>query len=173
MAAIVPVKDQQTITADGRSTQPLIDGVVIRRQAPAEDERGEICEIFQPSWSVQPLVYVYQATIRPHKIKGWIVHYKQDDRIFLSAGAVRIALFDARADSPTHERLNVFTITERNRALVSIPRGVYHALQNIGETEAVFVNMPTEPYNYADPDKHRLPLKNDLIPFSFEDRPGW
>lgn len=50
---------------------------------------------------------------------------------------------------------------------------MYHAIQNIGRDEAFFVNMPTEPYNHEDPDKYRLPLKNDLIPFAFEDDAGW
>jgi len=76
-------------------------------------------------------------------------------------------------DSPTYRLLNVLTISERHRALIVIPRGVYHAIQNIGERTATFINMPTAPYNHADPDKYRLPLKNDLIPFAFEDPPGW
>ena len=46
-------------------------------------------------------------------------------------------------------------------------------MKNIGQTEAVFINLPTRAYNHEDPDKYRLPLKNDLIPFSFDDAPGW
>jgi dTDP-4-dehydrorhamnose 3,5-epimerase len=69
--------------------------------------------------------------------------------------------------------LNLFTVSERSRALVVIPRGVYHALQNVGETEAMFVNMPTAAYDHANPDKCRLPIRNDLIPLAFEDLPGW
>ncbi len=106
-------------------------------------------------------------------MKGWIVHRKQDDRLFLSRGAVRFGLYDDRPDSPTRGLLSLFTISERNRARIVIPRGVYHALQNVGEGEAVFLNMPTEPYDHADPDKYRLPLKNDLIPFAFDDAAGW
>jgi dTDP-4-dehydrorhamnose 3,5-epimerase len=34
-------------------------------------------------------------------------------------------------------------------------------------------NLPTWPYDHADPDKYRLPIKNDLIPFDFDDGPGW
>lgn len=175
MFAHDPSKDKQTVTASGESIQPPLAGVIVRRQAPVEDERGEICEVYNPAWGVMeaPLVYVYQVAIRPGKIKGWVVHQKQDDRLFVIRGAIRFALYDQRADSPTCGQLNVFTFSERNRALVVIPRGVYHALQNVGDTEAVFVNMPTEPYHHEDPDKYRLPLKNDLIPFSFEDDPGW
>jgi dTDP-4-dehydrorhamnose 3,5-epimerase len=64
--------------------------------------------------------------------------------------------------------LNVFTLSERNRKLLVIPHGVFHAARNIGETEAVFVNMPNRAYDHADPDKYRLPLKNDYIPFDFD-----
>jgi dTDP-4-dehydrorhamnose 3,5-epimerase len=34
------------------------------------------------------------------------------------------------------------------------------------------MNLPTRPYNHEDPDKYRLPLKNDYIPFSFDDEPA-
>ena len=175
MSEITPIKDKQTVTSDWQSVRPQITGVVIKRLPPIEDERGEICEVYRPSWGIHeaPLVYVYQITIRPGKVKVWGVHQKKDDRIFLSRGVLRLALFDNRSESPTFKLLNVFTISERNRALIVIPLGVYHAIQNIGKTEAVFISMPTEAYNHEDPDKYRLPLKNDLIPFSFESELGW
>lgn len=175
MSEIVPKKDLQTVTADGQAVGRTIAGVVVKRLPPVEDERGEICEIYRPSWGIHPdpLVYIYQVTIRPGKIKGWVEHKKQDDRIFISRGTLRIALYDNRPASETYQLLNVFTFSERNRALIIFPRGVFHAIQNIGDTEAVFINMPTAPYDHADPDKHRLPIKNDLIPFAFEDSPGW
>jgi dTDP-4-dehydrorhamnose 3,5-epimerase len=164
------VKDRQSVTAEGQSTGQLIEGVSVTRLSPREDERGEVCEIYNPAWGVHPapLVYVYQATLRRGQIRGWVVHREQDDRLFINFGSVRIALYDDR-DSPTYRLLNVFTVTERNRALVVIPSFVFHALQNVGETEAAFVNMPTKPYDHVNPDKYRLPLKNDLIPFSFDD----
>jgi dTDP-4-dehydrorhamnose 3,5-epimerase len=54
-----------------------------------------------------------------------------------------------------------------------IPPGVYHAVQNVGEHDAIFVNMPSAPYNHADPDKYRLPIGNDYIPYQFNAKPGW
>jgi dTDP-4-dehydrorhamnose 3,5-epimerase len=170
-----PKRDKQTVTPEGLSTGSLIAGVIIRYAIAQPDERGELCEIYNPAWGVTdaPLVYVYQSTIRPGKVKGWVIHYEQDDRLFFSSGAVRMGLYDAREASPTYKKLSVFTITERNRALVVIPRGVFHGIQNVGSTEAVFVNMPSRPFDHANPDKYRLPLSNDLIPFAFEDTPGW
>jgi dTDP-4-dehydrorhamnose 3,5-epimerase len=175
MSGSGPRKDRQTVTADWKSVLPRIDGVVIKRVPPVEDERGEICEVYRPSWGINPdpLVYVYAITIRPGKIKGWVQHKLQEDRIFLLRGAIRIVLFDDRPPSPTYKQLDQFVLSERNRGLAVFPRGVYHAIQNIGETEALFVNMPTTAYDHANPDKYRLPIKNDLIPFAFEDPPGW
>jgi dTDP-4-dehydrorhamnose 3,5-epimerase len=175
MSRTEPRKDQPTVTSEWKSLARRIDGLVIKHVPPVEDERGEICEMFRPSWGVSPdpLVYVYAITIRPGKIKGWVQHRLQEDRLFLLRGVIRFVLYDDRPSSPTHKQLDAFTLSERNRGLVIIPRGVYHALQNIGDREVMFVNMPTMPYDHANPDKYRLPIKNDLIPFAFEDALGW
>ena len=97
----------------------------------------------------------------------------QDDRLFISQGTLRIVLYDNRSDSPTYKLLNEIFLSEHNRSLIMIPRGVYHAIQNVGDVDALFINLPTRPYDHADPDKYRVPLDTDQIPFSFEDRPGW
>jgi dTDP-4-dehydrorhamnose 3,5-epimerase len=169
-----PKKDIQTVTPEGKPTKPLIDGVRVRYAITHPDDRGSLCEIFNPIWGIheEPLVYVYTATIRPNKIKGWVVHRKQDDRLFVSHGTLRFVLFDDRADSPTHKAVNEIYIGEQNRALIIIPRGVYHALHNVGLTDAVFINMPTRAYDHADPDKYRLPINNDLIPYRFREGSG-
>ena len=170
-----PVKDRQTATPEGGLVRPLIDGVVVRPAQTIVDRRGEIVEVYRPSWGLHPdpLVFVYQVLIRPGAIKGWVVHEQQDDRLFMSTGVLRWALYDARADSPTQGLVNDFVFSDRNRGLLVIPRGVYHAVRNIGAVDALFVNMPTRPYDHADPDKFRIPVKNDVIPFSFDDGPGW
>jgi dTDP-4-dehydrorhamnose 3,5-epimerase len=72
-------------------------------------------------------------------------------------------------DSPTHQLLNQFTFSDRNRALFIIPGGVYYAVQNVGESVASFVNLRTRPYDHTDPDKYRWPPKNGLTPFDFDD----
>jgi dTDP-4-dehydrorhamnose 3,5-epimerase len=101
-----------------------------------------------------------------------VLHKLQDDRLFFVSGVVRVALFDDRPDSPTYRMLNVFVMSDRNRGLAIIPKGVFHALKNIGTENACFINLPTRPYNHVDPDKYRLPVKNQLIPFAFEDGSG-
>jgi dTDP-4-dehydrorhamnose 3,5-epimerase len=172
---LVPRKDAATVTPEGTPLTPLIDGVIVRYQRPIEDRRGEICEVYRPSWGVHadPLVYVYEVRIRPGAVKGWVVHEHQEDRLFFVTGVLRWALYDDRPGSPTRGQVDDLVFSDRAAALLVIPRGVYHAVRNIGTTDAIFINMPTQPYEHEAPDKARLPLKTPLIPFDFDDGPGW
>jgi len=172
---VLPRKDPATITPDGKLLKPMIDGVVVRYQQPVEDRRGEVLEVYRPSWGVHedPLVYVYQIRLRPGAIKGWVIHEHQDDRLFFVTGVLRWGLYDDRPGSPTRGLVNDLVFSERAAALLVIPRGVYHAVRNIGTTDAIFINMPTRAYEHGTPDKLRLPLKTPLIPFDFDDGPGW
>ena len=169
-----PRQDVATVTPDGAPLTPRIDGVVLRYQRPIEDRRGEVLEVYRPSWGIHddPLVYVYQVRIRPGAIKGWVSHKSQADRLFTIAGALRWALYDDRPESPTHGLVNDLVLSDRAPALLIIPRGVWHAVQNIGTADAIFLNMPTQPYNHEAPDKVRLPLRTARIPFDFDDGSG-
>jgi dTDP-4-dehydrorhamnose 3,5-epimerase len=170
-----PVQDKATVTPAGESLAPLIDGVVIRSAVTQVDERGRLCEIYHPEWGVHeaPLTYVYQFTIRPGKIKGWHVHHLHADRIFLSQGTVKVVLYDDRAESPTHGIINEIYRHDTHRTVMVIPAFVFHAHQNVGDRDALFVSMPTRLYNHASPDVYRLPIENDYIPYRFDQRLGW
>ncbi len=170
-----PRKDAQTVTPDGEPIAPMIEGVKLRYAITHPDERGSVTEVFDPRWGFTdaPLVYLYEFTIRPGIVKGWIKHALQTDRIFLQRGSVRVVLYDDRPDSLTYQMLNQFTLTEQNRGVICFPPEVYHALENVGMTDVVCINMPTHAYNHENPDKYRLPLENDLIPFKFGGRMGW
>src|SRR5215216_4510222 len=96
-------KDQSTVTKDGDVRQKWIDGVQVRYAVTHVDERGTLTEIYNPAWGLieEPVVYVYQASIQPGKIKGWVQHYLQTERLFVSRGLLRFVLYDDREDSPT------------------------------------------------------------------------
>jgi dTDP-4-dehydrorhamnose 3,5-epimerase len=173
-AAAASRKDLQTVTPQSEPIVKRISGVVIDHRPLHEDERGELQEIYNPAWGLlpDPLVYAYFVSVRLGQVRGWVVHRLQDDRLFIIRGTFRVALFDDRSESPTYGMLNVFVMSDRNRGLLIIPKGVFHALKNIGNDDAHFMNLPTRPYDHKDPDKYRLPLKNDFIPFSFDDGPA-
>ena len=169
MGSESPIKDRQTVTPDWDCVQQPIDGVAFKWIRPVIDERGEICEVYRPAWglSPDPMVFCYQVVVRPGVVKGWVCHERQHDRIFTSLGFLQWVLCDLREGSPTHGVINEFNLSERNRACFVIPCGVWHAVRNIGSTDALFINSPTRAYDHADPDKLRLPLDDARIPYRF------
>lgn len=170
-----PTKDVQTVTPDGRPVVPLPEGMTFKELPTHLDERGSICELFDPrwSWNEAPFAYAYLFTIRPGKIKGWGMHRRHEDRYALLYGEMLVVLYDARPDSPTFGLVSKIVLSEHNRRLMNIPAGIWHANQNLGQKDVVVVNFPTIPYDHHDPDKYRLPLDTDQIPYSFEPTLGW
>jgi hypothetical protein len=71
-ATVTPRKDEPTVTPDGEPLEPRIEGLVVRWARGIEDKRGEIVEIYRPSWGLHPdpLAYVYQSSLHPGAIKG-------------------------------------------------------------------------------------------------------
>ncbi|BCW88097.1 hypothetical protein sos41_12350 [Alphaproteobacteria bacterium SO-S41] len=167
--------DSSTVTTEGERKIGLIDGVQLRRAVVHPDERGEVTEIFDPAWGIQPepCIYIYQTMIRRGRIKGWVYHELQTDRFAITTGHLKIVLFDPRSGSPTRGAVNEIFLTERNRGLLTIPPFVIHAVQNIGDGDAVWINMPTVAYNHERPDKFRVALGSPDIPYSFDRGAGW
>jgi dTDP-4-dehydrorhamnose 3,5-epimerase len=162
------VKDRQTVTPSGVRIASVIDGVEFRAGQMQVDERGTLVEILSLGEnSVDlPIVHVYMVSIRPGQVKGWVVHRKQDDRLFFLSGSSKVALYDGRVGSPTEGLVDVRFLGTDNRGLLVVPAGVYHALRNVGSDDVLFANLPTRAYDHADPDKFRLPAANDVIPYA-------
>jgi len=170
-----PVRDTQTVTPQGERVQPLPAGVRLRESRTHTDRRGTVVELFDPrwGWTEDPLVYSYCFTIRPGMIKGWGLHERHEDRYFILFGEMEAVLYDERHDSPTRGLVATVVLSEHRRCLMNIPAGVWHASRNIGTRDVVVVNFPTKPYDHANPDKYRLPLNDERIPYRFDDPRGW
>jgi dTDP-4-dehydrorhamnose 3,5-epimerase len=61
--------------------------------------------------------------------------------------------------------INELFLGSANRGLLRVPAGVFHAVVNVGASELRFVNLPTRPYRHEQPDKARLPVDTDAIPY--------
>ncbi len=167
-------KEQASVTTTGERLQQLIDGVVLRRAVIQEYEHGITSEIFSDAWNLDdaPVRHVSQSMVRAGHVKGWVFHKLTVDRLTAVCGSFKFVLWDARPQSPTYGMVNEIFLSERNRGLLIVPTHVVHAVQNIGQTDAIFVNLPTRPYNHADPDKYRL---NDpsVVPYRFDQGMVW
>ncbi len=137
------------------------------------DERGRLMEILRMDDPLfQKFGQVYLTTTYPGVVKAWHYHEEQTDNVAAVRGMVKLVLYDERKDSPTRGEVNEFFIGEHNPTLVQIPKGVYHGWKCISESEAIIINIPTELYDYKQPDENRIdPHEND-IPYDWSRRDG-
>lgn len=170
-----PMQDVKTVEPSGESVQKLPYGVSFHDVVTHVDGRGSVVELYDPRWGwhKDPLVFAYSFMIRPGMVKGWAVHKKHDDRYFMLIGEMKVVLYDDRPESPTYRLVSEIFLSDYRRRLMNIPAGVWHADQNIGSADLVVVNFPTIQYDHDSPDKYRLPLDNDYIPYKFEGSHGW
>ena len=87
-------------------------------------------------------------------------------------GMMKIVLYDSRDNSPTKGEVNEFFAGVHNPILLHIPVFVYHGFKCIGEEEAIVVNVPTERYNYDNPDEYRIDPHSVEIPYDWELKEG-
>jgi dTDP-4-dehydrorhamnose 3,5-epimerase len=147
-----------------------INGVRIERISGHHDHRGALIPFLNfenPFWT-DPVVHGYLFTIRPGRIKGWGMHKRQADRYFVVSGDLRVVLYDGREESPDQGNFCEFYFTGTHNGLVHIPPGVWHATQNWGKTLGRIANFPTVRFDPADPDKYRVDVHADTIPFDWQ-----
>jgi len=137
------------------------------------DERGWLMEILRCDEEIfKGFGQVYLTTVYPGVVKAWHYHKKQVDNFTCVKGMIKVVLYDAREDSPTYKEINEFFIGEKNPLLISVPPLVYHGFKGIGEETAYIINIPTQPYNYKEPDEYRLSPDTKDIPYDWLLTPG-
>jgi len=169
------VRDKASVNADGTPLARLPHGVTFRESPLHIDERGSVRELFDPRWQWhdEPLVFVYCFTLRPGYVKGWGLHKIHEDRYFVLRGEMEVVMYDERPDSPTRGEVSSVVLSEFNGRLMNIPAGVWHANRNLGLADVVVINFPTIQYDHANPDKYRLPIDTDRIPYKFSSGRGF
>ena len=151
----------------------MIDGVKLKDLKVIPDERGRLMEILRADDDLfKKFGQVYMTTAYPGVVKAWHYHKKQDDNMTVVKGMMKIALYDAREDSPTRGEVNEFFLGEHNPKLLQIPKLVYHGFKCISQEEAVVINIPTETYNYERPDEYRLDPYQNEIPYDWRLKEG-
>lgn len=168
-------QDQQTVSTEGVSLAKLPEGMTFREVPTHVDDRGSVFEMFDARWNwhPEPVVFSYCYTLRPGMIKGWGIHRKHEDRYFLLLGEMEMVLYDEREGVSTSGLVSKIYLSEFQRKIINIPAGVWHAVRNVGQKDVVVVNFPTIPYDHENPDKYRLPLDTDRIPYKFDNPRGW
>ena len=150
-----------------------IDGVVIKNLKVIPDERGWLMEILRSDDKIfTNFGQVYITTAYPAVVKGWHYHNKQDDNFRCIRGMMKVALYDGREDSPTNGTVMELFSGVKNPVLIHVPPGIYHGFKAVGTETAYFLNVPTLPYNYEEPDEFRLTPDTREIPYDWGLTPG-
>ncbi len=148
----------------------LIDGVVLRQLKVNRDPRGLLVETLKESWNDvfhRPDLQFgqnYCSVTLPGFARDedrWHNHpTKQTDRFVVIKGSAVFALYDWRKDSPTHKKLNLFLMGEKNgdedQFLLLIPKNVLHGFCTVGNEPCYLLGFPDHVYD---------PLEEGRIPF--------
>ena len=110
-----------------------IDGVIIKKLSVIPDERGWLMEILRCN---DPLFkqfgQVYLTTAYPGVVKAWHYHKKQTDNFTCVHGMMKVALYDARKESPTYKVLMELFVGEKKPALsVSLPVSIMVSRESV------------------------------------------
>lgn len=152
----------------------MIHDVQLRELQVNADDRGHLVEIFREDWpefDPNPAMSYFSVSY-PGIIRAWHRHLEgQIDHFVCPEGKIKVGIYDERPDSPTKDELNTFVIGEGNQQVIRIPGECWHGFKVIGDKRALLVNLPTNLYDYEDPDEERIPYDTDRIPLDWEAEP--
>ena len=151
----------------------MIEGVKVRKLRHIPDERGYLMEMLRSDWEeYDKFGQVYITAVYPGVVKGWHYHKIQTDHFICVHGMAKVVLYDGREGSPTHGEVDEYFMGQQNPMLLKIPPGVMHGFKGISQEMTLIVNVPTELYNYEQPDEYRLPAHTDEIPYDWSRKDG-
>jgi dTDP-4-dehydrorhamnose 3,5-epimerase len=151
----------------------MIDGVKVKKLRVIPDERGRLMEVLRRDDEIfEKFGQVYITTAYSGVVKGWHYHKVQSDNMCVVKGMMKIVLYDSRDDSSTKGEVNEFFVGIHNPILIHIPPLVFHGFKCISEEDAIVINVPTEEYNYDDPDEFRVDPFNNDIPYDWAIKEG-
>jgi dTDP-4-dehydrorhamnose 3,5-epimerase len=151
----------------------MIDGVKVKDLKVMPDERGLLMEMFRSDDpDFQKFGQVYVTMVYPGVVKAWHYHKLQTDHFVCVGGMAKVVLHDTREGSATNGETNEFVIGWQRQRMVIIPPGVYHGFTPVGAEPAYIVNVPTELYNYAEPDEYRLAADDASIGYDWSVKNG-
>lgn len=151
----------------------LIDGVKIKKLKVIPDERGWLMEMLRSDDEFyQKFGQVYLTVAYPGVVKGWHYHKVQTDHFVVVSGMLKVVLYDDRDGSPTRGEVNEFFMGEHNPMLLVIPPYVLHGMKGMGTKPGYLINVPTEKYNYDEPDEFRVHPHDNDVPYDWDRKDG-
>ena len=124
-----------------------ISGVSIVPLKRIPDERGTIMHGVRSDAMLNPFGEVYFKKLYFEVVNGWHVHETLMLNYICISGMIKLALYDMRRDSPTHNALQEIFIGDDNYCLVHIPPGVANGSKGMTAPFSILCNVASEPHN--------------------------
>ncbi len=126
-----------------------IVGVEIKPLVTHQDSRGFFREVIRHTDSIfsdelveSPFGQWSHSKMAKNTVKAWHYHHKQIDWWYLGIGAIRMAMYDNRPESPTYKETLELILGEDHpdaiSAVVKIPTGVLHGAKVISDMAHLF-----------------------------------
>jgi dTDP-4-dehydrorhamnose 3,5-epimerase len=125
--------------------QPL-PGVYLRKLKRYEDSRGWLVEAFREDELPEGFAPVmgYISVTHPGVARGPHEHVHQTDGFVFLSGTFRLHLWDNREGCEL-EKITL-EVGEESPVFVTVPPGVVHAYENVGDADAFVLNFPDKLY---------------------------
>lgn len=157
---LIVEENESRIHIEAEAHRTTIEGVVVTQAQTFINERRVLVVSYNSK--EPPGTLGYTVVVRPGYAVGDHYHHRRVERILVLHGRAQFRLVDERPDSPTHGRVNVFTL-DYPGACVQVPTGVAHAIVADGALSVLQVLASSE-YDPTD-DVHltlsSLPLERD------------
>lgn len=145
----------------------MIDGVVIKELVTHTDERGYFRELIRVTdvFFAEGFGQFSHSMMYTGVSKAWHIHKIQVDWWYVASGVIKVALHDARAESPTHgETMEVLMGDYQQARVLRVPTGVAHGCKCISGPAHLFY-ITSKVYDPAD--EGRIPYDAPSIGYDW------
>lgn len=160
------------------SSKPVIEGVQLITVRQFVSEEGDFSELARldengnlealPDFKVRQ---INRSQIFPNSIKGWHIHYKQEDLWYVAPQEqLVVGLWDVRKDSPTEGIATKYNLGGGQSRMLLIPRGVAHGCVNYSSRPTQLYYFMNQQFNADSPDEQRLPWNSHGAEFWLPER---
>jgi len=149
----------------------MIDGVEIKDLRTFPDDRGFFREVIRVSddFFVEGFAQLSHSFMHAGVAKAWHVHKTQVDWWYVPVGALKVALYDTRSDSPTAGQRQEFRLGDCYDAqVIKIPPGVAHGCRALAPTHLLYVTSRT----YDPAEEGRIPHDDASIGYDWTADPA-
>jgi len=146
----------------------MIHGVEFKTLTSNLDTRGFFRELIRATdpFFGEGFAQWSHSLMEKNVVKAWHFHHRQVDWWYVAIGELEVALFDLRAESPTHRAMLVFILGAAEPRVLRIPPGVAHGCK-VRTPFAHLFYITSQVYDPEDEGRH--PFDSELIPHSWGD----